>query len=296
MRYAWITEHRDSWPLARMCRALKVSRSGYYDWIHRDASECQRRRDRIASAAQKSHAASHGIYGYRKVYEDIVEGDELDCCCETVRRVMKDLGLCGKPKKRFVRTTDSDHQQPIAPNLLERDFTATGPNQKWLADLTYLRTNDGWLYLATVLDVFSRRIVGWSMSATRDAQLVCEALQMAVQHRCPEAGLIHHSDRGVQYTSDKLHELFELHDITISMSRKGDPWDNAMKESFYGSLKTEWIDGPFETAAQVRQEVFKYIEMFYNPVRRHASLDYLSPVEYERRWERGELDSMNQAA
>jgi putative transposase len=300
VKYAWIAEHRDFWPVRVMCRALKVSASGYYAWLGREPSERQRRRQRIAKAAREAHVESHGIYGYRKVYHDLQNDAQTACCLETVRCVMNDLGLSGKGKRRFVRTTDSDHDQAVAENVLQRDFTAAGPNEKWLADLTYIGTNEGWLYLATVMDVFSRRVVGWSMSEVRDADLVCNALEMALARRCPSEGLVHHSDRGVQYTSEAMRRLFEEHSITVSMSRKGNPWDNAMKESFYGSLKTEWIDGPYATCEQARQEVFKYIEMFYNPVRRHASLGYLSPAEYERRWERGELDTeshtMNQAA
>ena len=296
MRYAWIAGHRDSWPVVVMCRVLAVSTSGYYAWRHRGPSARQQRRARIAQAAEVSHAESHGIYGYRKVHMDVVDVCQIVCCRETVRRAMKRLGLSGKQKRRFVRTTDSDHDRAVAANVLERDFTADRPNRKWLADLTYIPTSQGWLYLATVLDVFSRRVVGWSMSRTRDALLVCNALEMAVLHRCPGEGLIHHSDRGVQYTSERMAELFERHGITVSMSRKGDPWDNAMQESFYGALKTEWIDRPYETFEQARQEVFKYIEMFYNPRRRHASLGYLSPAEYERRWERGELAPEDQVA
>ena len=226
MRYAWIAAHKDSWPVVVMSRVLDVSTSGYYAWRQRGPSERQQRQERIARATQVSHAESHRIYGYRKVHKDLVEAYEIVCCHETVRRVMKRLGLFGKHKRRFVRTTDSDHGRAVATNVLERDFTAANPNKKWLADLTYIPTREGWLYLATVLDVFSRRVVGWSLSETRDTSLVCSALEMAVLHRCPDEGLIHHSDRGVQYTSERMRELFERHGITVSMSRKGDPWDN----------------------------------------------------------------------
>lgn len=279
-----------------MCRALKVSTSGLYAWRSRKPSPRSILRDRIARAVAESHADSHQIYGYRRVHDDVVEDHEIPCCKETVRLVMADLGLRGKYKKRFVRTTDSDHDKPVAANLLERDFTAAGPNKKWLADITYIATREGWLYLATVLDVFSRRIVGWSMSARIDAALVCDAVKMAVGMRCPGKGLIHHSDRGSQYASESMEELFELHGIVVSMSRKGDPWDNAMQESFFGTLKTEWADGVYESRDEARKELFKYIELFYNPRRRHSSLGNISPVEYERRWENGTLTPANQAA
>jgi transposase InsO family protein len=296
VRYAWIQTQRDSYPLKLLCRVLRVSRSGYYAWRERAPSHSAQQRQQIGQAARQSHRDSHGTYGYRRVHRDLVEDHEIVCCRETVRRVMGELGLFGRPKRRFVKTTDSDHDEPIATNLLQRDFTATRPDQKWLADITYLRLTGGWLYLAVVLDCFSRRIVGWSLSRQIDAELVCAALEMALHRRCPQSELLHHSDRGVQYASGALRALLQREGLTMSMSRKGDPWDNAMMESFFGSLKTEWIDTPYATEAQARMEVFKYIETFYNPSRRHSALDYLSPAEYERRYEAGQLSPMKQAA
>ena len=296
MRYAWIQTQRDDYPLGLLCRVLKVSRSGYYAWRRRLPSATAQRRRMIAWAAQQSHDDSHGTYGYRRVHRDLIEDHEITCCRETVRQVMGQLGLCGRPKRRFVRTTDSNHAEPIAANLLQRDFTATRPDQKWLADITYLRLREGWLYLAVILDCFSRRIVGWSMSRAIDAHLVCAALEMALRRRCPQSALVHHSDRGVQYASGALRKQLKREGVTMSMSRKGDPWDNAMMESFFGSLKTEWMTTDYVTEAQTRMEVFKYIEMFYNPTRRHSALGYLSPAEYERRHQTGQLISMEQAA
>jgi len=275
---------------------LQVSRSGYYAWRRREPSARVQRREQIGQAAQQSHRDSHGTYGYRRVHRDLVEDQEIPCCRETVRRIMGELGLAGRHKRRFVKTTDSNHTEPIAANRLQRDFTATGPDQKWLADITYIRLVEGWLYLAVVLDCFSRRIVGWSLSRHIDAQLVCAALEMALHRRCPQGDLVHHSDRGVQYASESLRGLLKREGLTMSMSRKGDPWDNAMMESFFGSLKTEWIDEEYATEAQARMELFKYIEMFYNPTRRHSALDYLSPTEYERRYEARQLTPMERAA
>jgi len=275
---------------------LQVSRSGYYAWRRREPSARVQRREQIGQAAQQSHRDSHGTYGYRRVHRDLVEDQEIPCCRETVRRIMGELGLAGRHKRRFVKTTDSNHTEPIAANRLQRDFTATGPDQKWLADITYIRLVEGWLYLAVVLDCFSRRIVGWSLSRHIDAQLVCAALEMALHRRCPQGDLVHHSDRGVQYASESLRGLLQREGLTMSMSRKGDPWDNAMMESFFGSLKTEWIDEEYATEAQARMELFKYIEMFYNPTRRHSALDYLSPTEYERRYEARQLTPMERAA
>ena len=296
MKYAWIDGQRDSYPLEAMCRVLGVSRSGYYAWRYRKPSARVQRRERIASAVKASHAASHRLYGYRKVHQDVIEDETLACCPETIRKIMGELGLRGASKKRYVKTTQSDHDAPVAANVLARDFTASGPNQKWVADITYLGTLEGWLYVATVLDCFSRRIVGWSMGDRIDAGLVCEAMRMAVQTRRPEAGLIHHSDRGVQYTAESFRSLVEAAGVQLSMSRRGDPWDNAMQESFYGALKTEWVDGPYATREEAKLELFKYIELFYNRQRRHASLGYVSPARYEELYERGELEDSRTAA
>lgn len=296
MRYAWIQTQRDCYPLKRLCDVLQVSRSGYYAWQGRQPSATAQRRQVIAQAAEQSHGDAHGTYGYRRVHQDLVEDHDIPCCPETVRRIMSDLGLYGQPKRRFVTTTDSNHNEPVADNLLQRDFTATRPNQKWLADITYIRVAAGWLYLAVVLDCFSRRVVGWSLSRNIDADLVCDALAMALWHRCPQDDLMHHSDRGVQYASQKLREKLAQHNVTMSMSRKGDPWDNAMMESFFGSLKTEWIATGYDTEEEARMEVFKYIEMFYNPTRRHSALGYVSPAEYERQYETGQLIPMDEAA
>jgi putative transposase len=296
VRYAWIETQRDFYPVGLLCRVLQVSRSGYYGWRRRKPSARVQRREQIGQAAQQSHRDSHGTYGYRRVHRDLVEDHAIACGRETVRRVMGRLGLVGRPKRRFVKTTDSDHQEPIAANRLQRDFTATRPDQKWLADITYIRLTEGWLYLAVVLDCFSRRVVGWSLSRRIDAELVCAALEMALRRRCPQADLVHHSDRGVQYASEALRSLLQREGLTMSMSRKGDPWDNAMMESFFGTLKTEWIDTAYATEEAARMEVFKYIEMFYNPTRRHSALDYLSPAQYERRYETGPLTPREQAA
>jgi putative transposase len=226
VRCAWIDEQRDFYPVGLLCRVLKVSRSGYYAWRRREPSAGIQRRHEIAQAAQQSHRDSHGIYGYRRVHRDLVDDHEIACCRETVRHIMADLGLWGKHKRRFIKTTDSNHDEPIATNRLQRDFTATRPDQKWVADITYIRLAEGWLYLAVILDCFSRRVVGWSMSRRIDAALVCQALENALLVRCPQSDLVHHSDRGVQYASQSLRDLLRREGLTMSMSRKGDPWDN----------------------------------------------------------------------
>ena len=270
-----------------MCRVLDVSSSGFYAWQDRKPSAQQQRREHVAQAAAESYLQSNRIYGYRKVWEDLLEAG-IVCCEETVRRIMSELGLYSRVKRKFVVTTDSNHHEPIAANVLNRDFNASEPNQKWVADITYIATQQGWLYLAAVMDLYSRRIVGWSMSDSIDTALVESALDMAIRQRRPDAGLVHHSDRGVQYASGDYQEKLKDLDIVCSMSRKGDCWDNAPMESFFGSLKTEWVYGKtYASREMAKNDLFKYIEVFYNRKRRHASLGYVSPVASEQRYEAG---------
>ncbi len=284
MKYAWIKMHTAEFATAVMCRVLKVSKSGYYAWLKRKPSLQSIRRKKIKAAAARSHADSGGIYGYRKVWEDLVQEWKLVCSKELVRRVMRAAGLYSKVKRKFVVTTNSDHDDPVAENILDRDFYAKAPNLKWAADITYIQTYEGWLYLAAVMDLYSRRIVGWAMSKNIDAKLVCDALEMAILQRRPGAGLLHHSDRGVQYTSEQCSEKLALNGIECSMSRRGDCWDNACMESFFGKLKTEHVQKKvYRSCQEARQDLFWYIEVFYNRKRRHASLGYISPVEFEKR-------------
>ncbi len=285
MRYAWISEHRNDYPVTLMCRVLQVSVSGYYGRLNRKASAQQQRHDKIARAASTCYFQSHQIYGYRKVWQDLLEAGII-CSDETVRRIMSELGLYSRVKRKFVVTTDSDHYEPIATNVLARDFNAEKPNQKWVADITYIATQEGWLYLAAVMDLYSRRIVGWSMSEHIDTALVESALDMATFQRRPDAGLMHHSDRGVQYASGNYQQKLKDLDIVCSMSRKGDCWDNAAMESFFGSLKTEWVYGKTYVNREIAEnDLFNYIEVFYNRKRRHASLDYVNPAAFEQRYE-----------
>lgn len=282
MKYAWIENHRDQYPVRILCRVLGVSRSGYYHWRRREPGPQAVQRQKIRQAAREAHHASHGIYGYRKVHEDLQEQNIL-CCLESVRRALREQGLFSKVKRKFVVTTDAKHHFPPADNLLDRDFQATAPNQKWSTDITYIRTREGWLYLAVVMDLFSRRIVGWATSASLETSLVLVALRKAVDERKPPAGLLHHSDRGSQYASDTYGDLLATRLFLRSMSRQGNCWDNAPVESFFGKLKTEWIthDG-YESREQAHLELFKYIELFYNRQRRHAALNYQSPTAFEQ--------------
>lgn len=285
MKYAWIKKHKRLFPTAVMCKVLQVSTSGYYDSIKRQPSDQYIRRRAISQAIAKSYFQSHRIYGYRKVYGDL-EAEQIQCCQETVRRIMRDIGLYSRIKRKFVVTTDSNHIFKIAGNILGRDFNTEKPNHKWAADITYIPTKLGWLYLAVVMDLFSRKIVGWAMSENIDSALVQSAMKMGLLHRRPGDGLIHHSDRGVQYAAGDFQDLLEDNNVICSMSRKGNCWDNACVESFFGSLKREWVkDKIYETSEDGKKDIFNYIEVFYNRKRRHASLGNVSPVVYEEMYE-----------
>jgi putative transposase len=271
-----------------MCSTLAISSSGYYEWRKRNPSPREEKRREIAQKASEFHARSKAIYGYRKVFKDIQEETTIVCGEETVRRVMRANGLVSRVKRRFVRTTDSCHSLPVAANLLARDFSAAAPNQKWVADITYIRTGEGWLYLAGVMDLYSRRIIGWSMSDRIDAELVCQAMNMAIRHRQPGPGLVHHSDRGVQYAAEDFQAILTRCGIGCSMSRKGNCWDNASKESFFGKFKAEWVyHRVYATKEEAKLDIFWYIEVFYNRMRRHAALGYVSPVEFEEHGAKG---------
>ena len=285
MKYAWIEKRKRLFPTAVVCRVLKVSTSGYYDSIKRQPSAQQVRRRSLSQAVAKSYFESDRVYGYRKVYGDL-EAEQIQCCEETVRRIMRDIGFYSRIKRKFVVTTDSNHIFKIADNLLNRNFNTDRPNHKWAADITYIPTRQGWLYLAVVMDLFSRKIVGWAMSENIDSALVQSAMKMALLHRRPGDGLIHHSDRGVQYAAGDFQDLLEDNNVVCSMSRKGNCWDNACVESFFASLKTERIKGKiYESFEDSKKDIFNYIEMFYNRKRRHKTLGYVSPVVYEEMYE-----------
>lgn len=283
MRYRFIDEHRDHWPIRVMCRVLCVSPSGFYAWRGRPVCEQAIRRGQLTEKVHRVFEGHRRVYGSPRVHEQLqAEGEH--CSVNTVAKIMREEGLQAKGPKRFKPvTTDSKHDQPVAENLLQRDFTATGPNQKWVADITYLPTRMGWVYLAVVLDVFSRRVVGWSLADHLRADLVCQALRRAVGNRKPSGGLIHHSDRGVQYASGAYQDLLGFYGITCSMSGQGNCYDNAMMESFMGTLKVELVQGSdWVGLEEADRALFEYIEVFYNRVRLHSSLGYKSPLAYEQ--------------
>lgn len=283
MRYRFIDDHRDDGPVRVMCRVLRVSPSGFYAWRSRPVSDQTIRRGELTKKVQQIFEDNRRVYGSPRIHEQL-QADGEHCSVHTVAKIMQNQGLKAKGPKRFKPvTTDSKHDRPIADNLLQRDFTATAPNQKWVADITYIPTRVGWLYLAVVLDVFSRMVVGWAVADHLRADLVCQALRRAVGNRKPNGGLIHHSDRGVQYASGVYQNLLGSYGITCSMSSKGNCYDNAMMESFMGTLKVELVhETDWAGHDEASQAVFEYIEVFYNRVRLHSSLGYKSPLAYEQ--------------
>jgi transposase InsO family protein len=280
--YRFIADHTGTWPVAWMCSALDVSEAGYYAWTGRPAGPARARRQKLIAAMRTIHAEVKGRYGSPRMAAELTARGH-PCSENTVARLMRDNGIRAKVPKRSVRTTDSRHGLPVADNLLGRAFAPSRPNAAWSADLTYIPTADGWLYLAVVEDLFSRMIVGWAMAATMTSRLVVDALTMAVRRRLPAAGLVAHSDRGSQYASDHYRALLRRHGITCSMSRKAQCWDNAPVESFFASLKRELVhDEHYTTREQARASIFEYVEAFYNRARRHSALGYVSPAEFER--------------
>ena len=282
MKFACIRDRLQAYPVTTCCRVLQVTRSGYYAWLARGPSGRQRRRWDLTERITRVHADHRGVYGSPRVYHTL-RAAGVAVCENTVAKIMQEEGLRAKAKRRFVpRTTDSNHENPIAANLLNRHFEADQPNRKWVVDITYVRTDEGWLYLAGVLDLCSRKIVGWSMKDHLGWELVGEALAMSLTHRRPGRGMLHHSDRGTQYTCDEYRRLLARHGITASMSATGNCYDNAAMESFWATLKTELVHHErYATRAQAPRSIFEYIEMFYNRQRIHSSLGYVSPETFE---------------
>ena len=282
MTFAFVADHADEWPVAWMCEALEVSASGYYAWAARADSPAECRRHELAQAIAAIHADVRQRYGRPRMTAELnARGHE--CPENVVAEPMRARGIRGKTSRRFVRTTDSRHRLPVADNRLDRAFDPSGPNEAWCADITCIPTREGWLYVAVVEDLFSRRIVGWSMDETMTSRLVVDALSMALARRRPGAGLPAHSDRGSQYASEHDQRLRTDEGIVCSMSGVGQCWDNAPVESFFGSLKRELgMDALYPTRDQARAEIFEYLEVFYNLLRRHSSLGYVSPDEFER--------------
>ena len=281
MRFAFIEEHREEWPIAVQCFVLNVSRSGFYAWRGREPSATQRRQESLTETIREIHHASDRNYGAPRVYRELLkQGHAINQ--KTVEKYMRAADIQAKTHRKFrFSTTDSNHPHPIAPNIVNRNFKPSSKNETWTADITYIPTDEGWLYLAVVEDLFTRQIVGWSMADHMESRLVVDALEMAMQRELPGEGLVAHSDRGVQYASDHYQELLTTHGITCSMSRKGNCWDNAPIESFFATLKKELVHHEHDrTHAEARQSLFKYIEVFYNRTRSHSALGYVSPAQF----------------
>lgn len=283
MRFRFIAAEKAHHSLTLLCRCLRVTRSGFYAWRDRPESAHATRDRQLKVLIGASFTASKGRYGSPRIHRDLLEDHQQRVSRKRVVRLMQEDGLKARVRKRFKGTTLSDHDQPVAANLLDRQFTADAPNQRWVGDTTeFVIGESGKLYLAAILDLFSRFVTGWAVSAINDRHLTLKALQMALKRRCPEAGLLHHSDQGCTYASEDYQRRLDTHGITCSMSRRGNCHDNAVMEAFFSSLKSELADR-FDSCGEANMALFDYIEVFYNQRRRHSTLDYLSPAEFERR-------------
>ena len=286
MRYGCIERHRDQFPVVLMCRVLNVTRSGFYAWLTREPSARARQDQRLRIEVRVIHRQARGCYGSPRIHQELQSRGER-VSRKRVARLMLQEGLRGKKKRRFRVTTNSDHAHPIAPNVLDRKFApedVPGPDRVWVSDITYAPTREGWLYLAVIIDLASRLVVGWSMGETLETRLARGALEMALRRRRPPPGLLHHSDRGVQYASHEYREMLEEQKAVVSMSRKGNCWDNAVAESFFATLEIELIEGAdWQTRNEARRAIFDFVEVWYNRQRRHSSLEYLTPAEFDKR-------------
>lgn len=282
MKFQFIAEHSHEYTITQLCQALEVSESGYYAWKNRKASQHCREDARLAAEIQQIFLEHRQVYGSPRIHA-VLQARGMHCSRKRVVRLMQQLGLSAQLKRSRKPTTKSDPRARFAPNRLNREFEATEPNSKWVTDTKAVETAEGWLFLAVILDLFSRMVVGWAMAATEDSELTELALRMAVARRHPETGLLHHSDRGSEFTSDRyqaaLHEL----GIEVSMSRTANCWDNAAMESFFATLTKECADRTrFQSRQEARSAIFEYLECFYNPIRLHSTLQYVSPVAFEQ--------------
>ena len=283
MKFGFVAKHRGAWPVGMMCGALGVSRSGFYAWLARPRSRRSLSDEMVGQQIRQSFLDSDRTYGARRVWRDVLEAGH-PCGLHRIERLMRAQALRARPRRRGLPVDRGERSGAApAPNLLDRQSEAASPNQKWVADFTYLWTAEGWLYIAVVLDLYSRRAVGWSMQAQMTTQLVTDALMMAIWRRGQPDALLHHSDQGSQYTSDQFQRLLGELGITCSMSRSGNCWDNSAMESFFKTLKTERTDRKvYRNRAEAKADVFDYIERFYNPRRRHSTLGYISPMQFEQ--------------
>jgi len=282
MRFQFIEQYRDEFPVTRMCNVLEVSRSGYYAWRGRPASEREMANQALYKQIKAVYDKMHGTYGSPRIYQAL-DKQGVACSENRVARLMRQHGLQARQAKAYKSTTRRNKADPVAPNVLQREFEAERPNEKWLADITYIATEEGWLYLAVTLDLYSRRVVGWAMSDRMTSELTLKALRMAVQQREVGLALLHHSDQGSQYTSGEYQQMLKDWGIEVSMNGAGTWYDNAPMESFFGTLKSEWVyHRRYRTRDEARGDLFYYIEAFYNRQRLHSSIGYMSPANYEQ--------------
>jgi putative transposase len=281
MKYRFIEKHQNRYPVAVQCQTLAISRSGYYAWSKRQKQPISHLNRALIEHIIRIHRKSRQAYGSPRICAEL-QAEGMVCNHKRVARLMRLAGIAGRRKRQKVHTTDSKHPYPVAPNVLNRDFTAEAPDKKWVADITYIPTREGWLYLSAIMDLYSRKIVGWSMAPEITADLVEGALRMALFERQPDPGLLHHSDRGSQYASAQIRQILAANHFTVSMSRTGNCYDNAVMESFFSTLKCEWVHHQdYRTRTEASRDIFEYIAGFYNMVRRHSALGYLSPIEFE---------------
>ena len=281
MKFAIVDAEKANFPIVLMCRVLEVTRSGYYAWAARGPSHHAEEDDSLGSAVAAAHDESRRTYGAPRIHQAL-KARGIQTSRKRVARLMRERGLAARKKRRFCVTTNSAHCLETAPNVLQRCFNAPRPNVAWAGDITYVATAEGWLYLAVLLDLYSRRVVGWSMSESLDTQLATSALRMAIDARRPPSGLVHHSDRGTQYASAEYRQRLEQHGMICSMSRRANCWDNAVAESFFSTLKTELANGRvFASRRAATQAIFEYLEVFYNRKRLHSSIGYRSPADFE---------------
>lgn len=290
MKFAAIAAKKAEYPIALMCRQLGVSRSGYYAWLGRKPSKRTQETSQLRAEVRAVYSEHKGRYGSPRVVRELRARGRCTSR-KRVSKIMRDEGLQARQTRLFRRTTNSEHGLAVAENRLERDFQTERPNQVWVTDLTFIRTREGWLYLSAIIDLYSRAVVGWAMGGRIDTALCLRALDMAVQSRRPEPGLVHHSDRGTQYASHDYQAALARYGIECSMSRRGDCWDNAVAESFWGTLKCELDDELRSVSrASAQSAIFEYIETYYNRRRRHSSIDYHTPMEYELEFQNREVD------
>jgi putative transposase len=284
VRFAFISVEKACTPVSVLCRVLEVTRSGFYAWLSREPSAHEIDDEKLAIEIAAIHKASRETYGSPRVQAEL-RAKGFDVSRKRVARIMSQLGLEGRRKRPFRGTTDSKHNLPVAENVLDRKFEVDSPDVAWVTDITYVWTAEGWLYLAAILDLFSRRVVGLAMSERIDRELVLEALRVAIGRRTPNLGLVHHSDRGSQYASGDYQQALDQLGVVCSMSRKGNCWDNAVAESFFATLKTECIyRRRFATRAEARKAIFEFVEVFYNRRRRHSTIGYMTPTEFEMKF------------